>query len=117
MALSNLKERTGREAILKKYEKLMAEKFVRTEPLGSGRDGRRYWVFEGDTRYGSTVPAWFGSGSGTGCSHVFGSVVFCSVRLLLFFFVRCWAFLLHRLSTTVRQHTPTVAAPNAGLLC
>ena len=50
VALSNLKERTGREAILSKYEKLMAEKFVRTEPLGTDRHGRRYWVFEGDSR-------------------------------------------------------------------
>lgn len=50
VALSAAKERMGRQAILDKYKGLMAEKFVRTEPLGSDRDGRRYWVFEGDSR-------------------------------------------------------------------
>lgn len=50
MALSNLRERTGREEILSRYEKLMAEKFVRTEPLGTDRHGRRYWIFAGDSR-------------------------------------------------------------------
>ncbi|CAM9644621.1 unnamed protein product, partial [Ectocarpus sp. 12 AP-2014] len=50
VALSSAKERLGRTEILQKYKGLMAEKFVRTEPLGSDRDGRRYWVFEGDSR-------------------------------------------------------------------
>ncbi|CAN0223109.1 unnamed protein product, partial [Ectocarpus sp. 4 AP-2014] len=50
VALSSAKERMGRTEILQKYKGLMAEKFVRTEPLGSDRDGRRYWVFEGDSR-------------------------------------------------------------------
>lgn len=51
VALSSAKERMGRTEILQKYKGLMAEKFVRTEPLGSDRDGRRCWVFEGDSRY------------------------------------------------------------------
>lgn len=59
VALSNLKERTGREAILDKYKTLMAEKYVRTEPLGSDRHGRRYWVFEGDSRCGAPLPDGF----------------------------------------------------------
>ena len=50
VALSAAKERMGRTAILHKYKSLMAAKFVRTEPLGSDRDGKRYWVFEGDSR-------------------------------------------------------------------
>ena len=79
VALSNLRERTGREAILSKYEKLMAEKFVRTEPLGTDRDGRRYWVFEGDSRYlwvQFLVPVWFG-------------LVRCLVRLSCRIFLLC----------------------------
>lgn len=51
MALVTAKERMGRTEILHKYNNLMAEKFVRTEPLGVDREGRRYWVFEGDSRY------------------------------------------------------------------
>lgn len=51
VALASAKERMGRAEILLKYQKLMAEKFVRTEPLGEDRDGKRYWVFEGDPRY------------------------------------------------------------------
>ena len=50
MALSAAKERMGRTAILHKYRSLMASKFVRTEPLGSDRNGKRYWIFEGDAR-------------------------------------------------------------------
>lgn len=50
IALASAKERIGRAEILLKYQKLMAEKFVRTEPLGEDRDGKRYWVFEGDSR-------------------------------------------------------------------
>lgn len=50
VALSTAKERMGRAAILHKYKQLMAEKFVRTEPVGVDRDGRRYWVFDGDAR-------------------------------------------------------------------
>ncbi|CAM9326712.1 unnamed protein product [Scytosiphon promiscuus] len=50
VALSTAKERKGRTEILQKYNSLMAEKFVRTEPLGSDREGRRYWMFEGDQR-------------------------------------------------------------------
>lgn len=50
VALATAKERVGREAILDKYKALMAEKFVRTEPLGSDRHGKRYWAFEGDPR-------------------------------------------------------------------
>lgn len=53
LALAAAKEKLGRTVILKKFEGLMAEKFVRTEPLGFDRDGRRYWVFHGDARYGS----------------------------------------------------------------
>lgn len=48
--LAVARERMGRAEILLKYQKLMAEKFVRTEPLGMDRDQRRYWVFEGDAR-------------------------------------------------------------------
>ncbi|CAN0060313.1 unnamed protein product, partial [Discosporangium mesarthrocarpum] len=44
------RERMQQAAIQNKYKKLMANKFVRTEPLGSDREGRRYWVFEGDER-------------------------------------------------------------------
>lgn len=50
VSLASAKERMGRAEILHKYQKLMAEKFVRTEPLGMDRHGRRYWVFEGDSR-------------------------------------------------------------------
>lgn len=50
MVLSTAKERMDRATILHKYKQLMAEKFVRTEPLGVDRNGRRYWVFDGDAR-------------------------------------------------------------------
>ena len=95
MALSNLKERTGREAILSKYEKLMAEKFVRTEPLGTDRHGRRHWVFEGDSRCVSyyTVAVWFWFWFW----FWFCFVWFGSGCILCFLFLSRLSFQLHRL--------------------
>lgn len=49
-ALAALKDRMCRAEINSRYTSQLADKFVRTEPLGSDRYGRRYWVLEGDSR-------------------------------------------------------------------
>jgi Williams-Beuren syndrome DDT (WSD), D-TOX E motif len=49
-ALVALKDKLRRAEVASRYKTQLATKFVRTEPLGSDRDWRRYWVLEGDHR-------------------------------------------------------------------